>query len=171
MLKTKLNLDELLLKLLITLSIPLIVAQALYDRFQISDGASHELLRFSAFILAYFVWLQILAIARNVTDHEGLLAFYTELAKKRDSSSAQLIESYRHLREHGNAYFVVFLEVAFALVLQSAGDLIRAESSTVSPERIAFAYVIVVLLWAGPAVAIWLVGNSIERKLVEHDGP
>ena len=161
------DLDDLLIKLLITLSLPLIFAQVLHDHIPITDSSTKGMLWSSAFLLALIVWLQILAIVRSAVSHRDLFDFYAKLAKKRESSNAQLIESYRHLREHGNAFFVVFMEIAFAAILQGVSTLIHAVAPNPSPEGIAIAYVGVVVIWISPAVAVWLIGNTIERTLAD----
>jgi hypothetical protein len=77
--------------------------------------------------------------------------YYDELMKKRakaDTIGDQYIESYRHLREHGNAFFIVFLELLLGAAL------------FYSP----FPWVVLPVLWIFPAAGVWLFGTLLENR-------
>lgn len=170
MLKAEADLDELLIRLLIVLSVPLVVAASLYGGDFAASYSARLLFGVSGFILTLFVWLQFLAIASSLVRSRDLASFYLRLAEERKSANPELVESYRHLREHGNAFFVVFLEIAFALVLYAAGEFLHVLTPGASQPTVALSYVVVVVLWASPAVAIWFVGTAVERAVVERNG-
>jgi len=88
--------------------------------------------------------------------------FYRELATvrakvvpekdKQPMPGSEYVTSYRHLREHGNAFMIVLLEGLLAYTLLH------------SPSRSCAAIVLVV--WLLPATAAWLVGTVLESRLV-----
>lgn len=82
-----------------------------------------------------------------------IFKFYKLLAYKRARQVGALqsyIESYRHLREHGNAFFIVFFELILGFIY-----------STVSSVTTAFVYT---LLWIIPACVVWFIGSYLEMK-------
>lgn len=86
---------------------------------------------------------------------EAITSFYLELARKRADEKewvAEYVESYRHLREHGNAFSILFLEFALGLLLVGAPRL-----------RIA---VLATVLWIFPSTLSWCIGTLLESKLV-----
>ncbi|MDX8129988.1 hypothetical protein QLH52_22040 [Methylomonas sp. OY6] len=77
--------------------------------------------------------------------------YYDQLVKKRaDAKSAgiEYVESYRHLREHGNAFFIALLELLLGAAL------------FYSP----VSWGVVVMLWIFPAAGIWLFGTLLESR-------
>jgi len=91
--------------------------------------------------------------------------FARDLAKRRaaaypakeatTSFGQEYVTSYRHLREHGNAFLILVLEGVLA------NALLRAPS-------VAFA-VGVVALWVLPAAAVWVVGTVLESRFAAND--
>jgi hypothetical protein len=88
--------------------------------------------------------------------------FYRDLATARSNGmpkkdnpptpGIEYITSYRHLREHGNAFLIVLLEGLLAYTLFH------------SPSR---CYAMTILaLWLFPAATVWLVGTVLESRLV-----
>ena len=78
-------------------------------------------------------------------------SFYCDLAEARGRENPtvdEYVESYRHLREHGNAYAILALEFALAFALVS-----------VRSPRFAVAAVV---LWLLPSTCSWLVGSALE---------
>jgi hypothetical protein len=81
----------------------------------------------------------------------AIKSFYVELAKARgrkDPVVAEYVESYRHLREHGNSLGIIALELALALVVVSAQQPLLA--------------VLALTLWLLPAAYSWFVGSLLE---------
>jgi hypothetical protein len=82
--------------------------------------------------------------------------FYHKLARSRADPKnsrivAEYIESYRHLREHGNAFLIILMEVILAAALYSAVD-----------NSVRFFGVIVI--WILPAAIIWPLGTWLELE-------
>ncbi len=97
------------------------------------------------------------------TDANGLYGFYKRLSHKRtsDEESGDLIESYRHLREHGNSMLIVLFEILLAAVFWG----VRPQTTESYAEVIIPA--IAVLLWIGPSAIAWFAGSIIERRFSE----
>lgn len=112
-------------------------------------------------ILGSQVGLVLLALLTNFVHVE---AFYRELAtvrakampKKDEPPTAGLefVTSYRHLREHGNAFMIVVLEgvLAYALLwLPSATGALC-----------------LLAVWLLPATASWVLGTVLESRFVSN---
>lgn len=80
--------------------------------------------------------------------------FYWRLAKARSAEGNQAdeyVESYRHLREHGNAYAIIFLEFAWAPILAAAKNQ--------------YELMVILILWVLPAAYCWLIATQLEANL------
>lgn len=94
--------------------------------------------------------LILLSVARQ---GQRTHVFYEKLIAARSAEteySRQYVESYRHLREHGNAFFILVFEFVLALFLVHA------------PSR-EFA-LLAVFLWIAPAALVWSVGTILEER-------
>lgn len=108
-------------------------------------------------IIGLQVGLMLLAV---VTQGTVIDAFYRALAKHRalantdkdkaHNSGAEYVTSYRHLREHGNAFSILLLEGVLAIALFQSGSLPNAG--------------LIVLLWSLPAAASWLLATMLESR-------
>ncbi len=93
--------------------------------------------------------------------------FYRDLATVRSKGmpkndkpptpGIEYITSYRHLREHGNAFLIVLLEGLLAYALFH------------SPSR--SCAMVILALWLLPAATVWLVGTVLESRLVSKALP
>ena len=94
----------------------------------------------------------ILGVKRNFikTSH-----FYSNLSRARaeEGNVPNYVESYRHLREHGNAYSIIVFEIILAFVLASVS----------STWEIALA----ILLWVFPAGCCWFIATALEGALAD----
>lgn len=111
----------------------------------------------AALLLFLIIFLIQIAkiVSANLDRLETIGEFYRKLAKMRATDAAwvsEYVESYRHLREHGNAVSILVLEVALAFVLFS----VRGFASAVA----------VVVLWLLPSAYSWLIGSALESRLV-----
>lgn len=109
-----------------------------------------------------FVWvygmmvaMQLVLLIPAVSDKfKKNFEFYKNLAENRAKESGdrkQYIESYRHLREHGNAFLILFCEVVLGAVLFVSRSLAEA--------------LIVVMIWIVPALTIWFLSTALESKV------
>jgi len=77
--------------------------------------------------------------------------YYDQLVKRRasvDAAGSEYVESYRHLREHGNAFFIALLELLLGAAL------------FYSPVP----WGIVLMLWILPAAGVWFFGTLLESR-------
>ncbi len=134
-----------------------------------STGPTLYFFSFVFALAALVLWPQYLAIIFTLFRTKELLKFYEKLAGKRDSAKGGIVDSYKHLREHGNSFFIVTLEVVLAIILFTAGNFDAAVGAAASAtkEPYVLPYIWIVLIWILPAALVWLVGTLIERQFCD----
>lgn len=111
-------------------------------------------------ILAYVYYSAINSFRK--TKHDGQWhVWYSSLAISREKGSKEFIESYRHLREHGNAFFIVILEIALAI------PLFMIVSLPVEMEMKVAVMLCVTIVWLSTGMVCWMLGNSLEQYLID----
>ncbi len=85
--------------------------------------------------------------------------FYNELAGRRARSKeeqtiSEYVESFRHLREHGNAFLIILMEIVLAFALYAADTRVR--------------FFGLVVVWIMPAAFIWPLGTWLEREFPQQ---
>jgi hypothetical protein len=126
----------------------------------------------AAIVVSAFILAVVLAIAPFVVlgvEAKSIKDFYHSLSKGRADASAELkqpaknkkmkaraarreyIESYRHLREHGNAYSIVILNILLVCVLSVATTIQQAA--------------LIIVFWTLPAALGWYVGTLLENDI------
>ena len=109
------------------------------------------------FVLVFGV--QLAAIGKAYIDKFArITVFYWKLSGARASKEREVpeyVESYRHLREHSNAYAILILELLLAPVL----------ALTQEPWQL----VPVALLWLLPPACCWLIATVLEVRLAYHE--
>ena len=75
----------------------------------------------------------------------------------------ELIETYRHLREHGNSSFIFLLELGFAALLSC---VIKAVDS--GQEQLAIA-ALLFGLWTASAMFVHFLAQRLERQFSQYD--
>jgi hypothetical protein len=120
----------------------------------------------------YFCWLPwflffTIVIFQSILiiysfSNQRVYDFYDSLTKSRkreknkENSRDNYIESYKHLREHGNAFSILITEFSLGFIL------INLESIN--------QIITVLSLWILPAMYVWLIGTSLEFRVgVEDD--
>lgn len=127
-------------------------------------------------VLLFVILLQWLALIRTVSGTDDMWKFYLGLdLRRRVKENRELVDSYRHLREHGNAFFVVFLELVLGLGLYVANKVSIFHSAVAATPTIddtpthLMQTLILVLLWIVPATYVWTIGCLLERKFGEDE--
>jgi len=123
-----------------------------FIRSAISSGAS---------LVAVF-GLQLLGIANAFNRRRGLFRFYSRLARRRRSENRPemgMVGSYRDLREHGNAFAIILLEMLFGAILSG---LVHGMATVVYPDYLLPAVLVVLGLWIGPAALVWAIATRLE---------
>ncbi|MCO7642520.1 hypothetical protein NJI34_37755 [Pseudomonas sp. S 311-6] len=90
-----------------------------------------------------------------------LFDFYRNLSSARDCYSGSLIESYKHLREHGNAFFIVVMELVLAGVIFGVGVFGAG----------VVGIAIAIFIWVLPAARVWWIGSLLERAFMKQPLP
>jgi hypothetical protein len=86
-------------------------------------------------------------------------SFYDQLVRARLSEKAErgdFTDSYRHLREHGNAKTIIVFEVFLGVIVgtaQSGADLI-----------------VLLVIWLLPAAYVWFIASVLEAHFAETRG-
>jgi len=118
----------------------------------------------TAFALVLLLELQFVVVCLSICWREKLFMFYESLAGHREKTKGEIVESYRHLREHGNSFFIVFLEVALGVVLFQAAKLAQDRCNKAAGPGLVEVYLLVFVAWILPAVCVWLISTLIEGR-------
>jgi hypothetical protein len=109
----------------------------------------------SLLLFLFIVGAQVATvIAAHCNRFKSITSFYANLARDRADQNPVVggyVESYRHLREHGNAVSILVLEFALAFILFFA------------PRR-AFAF-LAIPIWILPSTYSWFVASLLESNL------
>lgn len=131
-------------------------------------------LAIAIFLAASLVFGQLFIVWSCLRQRSKLFLFYKLLAINRASSKGGMVESYRHMREHGNAFGIVFFEMMLAVFLFAATKYFSYIYPVISPDipipstpEIAAVCGFVVLAWIFPASLVWLIGCVIEQDFVD----
>lgn len=109
---------------------------------------------------------QLVSIMLVLKDPSETHHFYDQLGLSR-KLHPDYVESYRHMREHGNSISIVLCELLLAFVLWSLKPIPSAGNSTALVARVG----IILGVWLAPASLVWLIGSSLERHLTRsNDG-
>lgn len=155
-------------RILVLLAPPVILTLIFYFT-RIYTGSMLNVFSFVFLLAAFVLWLQYLAIFFTLFHTKEMLEFYEKLAEKRESAKGGIVDSYKHLREHGNSFFIVTLEFVLAIILFFAGNFDYVMGTSVAPTNATYVlpYIWVILTWILPAAIVWLVGTLIERQFCD----
>lgn len=106
--------------------------------------------------------LELISVGSQSESHIG--ESYAKLATARAprqpyTAAREYVESYKHLREHGNAMGILVLETLFALALLSV-----ARFRSCQLDKAAIIWFVVVAVWVMPATFAWFAGTWIEAR-------
>jgi hypothetical protein len=131
-------------------------------------GAQGKWFTCTASAFGLLLGLQIVAVSLSLYRNAALFDFYKQLAERRGQAKGEIVDSYRHLREHGNSFFIVFLEIALGIVLFEASRLTPQNTDrSVSLPGIVKTYLTVLVVWIFPAVFVWLISIFFERRFAD----
>lgn len=112
------------------------------------------------FMVIAIVGLQYAAITLALANRRPLFAYYQQLAASRAKAEGGITDSYRHLREHGNSFFIVLLEALLGILLFAVGLFTDEGSAEVRPT----VFLLVFVAWILPAVLVWAVATLFELE-------
>ncbi len=134
---------------------------------------------FAIVMILYIIFLQLLALGAGITKTKEMWNFYRNLdEKRRVKENRELVDSYRHLREHGNAYFVVCLELLLGLgiyvagkvslfppgIMSATGKNTPAESPDFFLQTALVQSLVLISVWIIPAAFVWAIGCYFEAE-------
>jgi len=101
--------------------------------------------------------------------------FYKKLSDRReDANKGGVVESYRHLREHGNSFFIVLLEILLGVVLVVTSAVVGLTPTPLKPptkiiplDSRFVLLLLILIVWILPAVLVWLIATQFERKFAD----
>jgi hypothetical protein len=102
--------------------------------------------------------LQVACLFVLATRLDGAQKFYSHIARNRaetaesQSIRSEYVESYRHLREHGNAFSILSMEIVLTLALLNIGN---------SKE----AFALILIAWILPSTIAWVIGTWLEGSI------
>ncbi|MGE4243256.1 hypothetical protein [Ramlibacter sp.] len=114
-------------------------------------GAKFWAMVIVAFVLSFQVVLFMQAL---FSGFHRVSDYYSRLAEARAGASktvGEYVESYRHLREHGNAFGIVLLEICLATACIAAPSVQWLS--------------VLLVLWILPATGVWLIGTVLEARV------
>jgi hypothetical protein len=109
---------------------------------------------------ARYIWIlfEQFSVPRN---------FYTELINnRRRPAKREFIESYKHLREHGNSFLIVFFEFVLGFILSSFISESVAGVYIFTNDAIQNLF-LVLFIWIIPPACIWAFGQKLEQSLIQ----
>ncbi|MBK0413375.1 hypothetical protein JD974_03055 [Chromobacterium haemolyticum] len=118
-------------------------------------GHQFKLMSILGVIVFFLIVVQIGAQPKSEDDIVHLFDFYAKLTFLRFYTFSDIMTSYRHIREHGNAYSVLLLELLLGFTLWLALKLHI------------YLVPIVVVAWVFPAAYSWQVGTNIEKMYIK----
>jgi hypothetical protein len=77
----------------------------------------------------------------------------------------EYVESYRHLREHGNAFLIILMEVILAAALYAAGGC-QGGCRPPHTADTTIRFFTVAVIWIVPATFSWFLGTWLEFQIV-----
>ena len=94
---------------------------------------------------------------------DRIYRFYRKISARRAAGEEEFVESYRTLREHGNAFFILFWEIVLALPAVVALKLKVIDNA----DGAFFAVVVLCLYWVMPATFAWSIATRLEIDFAE----
>ena len=89
-----------------------------------------------------------------------IIDYYQVIIKKRsDQNNKEFVESYKHIREHGNAFLIVLFQFLLAVPIFAFVSLAN------NPIDVIRGLITLVVVWVLPASFIWMFGNKLENHM------
>lgn len=145
-----------ILTLLVVVGLSLMAVHFFITSFPNKNNPSLAILSLSG-VAAIFGLQAFLFIVSLLSEKNYIFEYYKSLAtsraKKKDETNkhSEYIESYKHLREHGNAFFILLMEIIFTLAIYAIENPAHA--------------IIILLLWISPACFVWFLGTYLELSI------
>ena len=151
--------------MLVIFSVPIVASIAFYF---LSENSDRAYLSLVCFIVTFVLWFQYLIFVLCFCKSDKLFDFYLKLAGKRDKATGGITDSYKHLREHGNSFAIVLLDMVLALARFSVSKVWPSTGCMADDDlKTIISYVSLIVLWLSPAAGIWIIGTFFERRFID----
>ena len=126
------------------------------------QGKNGSLAYISIALFDFIYGVQVFLYLYSWSSKGNVLNYYKRLSHERSKRSGnnnveglykEYVESYKHLREHGNAFFILIMEMALATMLYAIESPIYSA--------------VLVAVWVMPAFLVWFVGTYLEMSLCD----
>lgn len=132
--------------------------------YYISTEPRIEFKLFAALVLCSFTFIiscQVILLFRIF--HSGwkeTIDYYVAIIDKRNEQKLTgYIESYKHIREHGNSFMIVLFEFLLAIpIFEFVSRAILIEDAIAN-------LCLIIIFWLAPAMTIWAFGNKLENHM------
>lgn len=118
----------------------------------------YENIRISGVILSgisiFIILESYRLIFKSISKSKKIYIYLEKLSDKRKKEKTELMDSYKHLREHGNAFFIVLMEIMLAgcvFTISSGFDNHKYELIS-----------LLFFIWILPAAMTWCLGTKLE---------
>lgn len=125
-------------------------------------GCSYFVQCFALITLSALFAFQVFLIVNVLISPHGTEQLYDQLAKERPTNR-EFVESYRHMREHGNSVSIVLAELLLTFFLW----VIHPSSKDATEATVMFYLVLVLVIWLAPSALVWCVGTRLEMHLTK----
>jgi hypothetical protein len=116
----------------------------------------------AVFLFSFLLAFQIqILVAIFKTSWDKTIGYYSAIvAKRKEHKDSSYIESYKHIREHGNSFLIVAFQFFLAFPI-----FVFVSQPTITSDDSIRHLLIIVFLWVLPASTIWAFGNKLENQL------
>lgn len=140
--------------------VPSIIFSVAYF-YLIKDSAFNSMAIFMFSMLTLFQAVSVYLIF--VKSWKKTIEYYLEIIKKRNEhKDSGYIESYKHIREHGNSFLIVSFQIYLAFPIFAF-----VSQSDIQTDQSIMNLLVIIILWVLPAALIWFFGNKLENHLQE----
>ncbi|ADL55523.1 hypothetical protein Galf_1504 [Gallionella capsiferriformans ES-2] len=148
-----------MLSRILWLLIPSFLTTVIYFLNSSSDKTMGSL---AVFLFSFLLAFQIqILVSIFKTSWQKTIDYYSAIVKKRkEHEGSSYIESYKHIREHGNSFLIVAFQFFLAIPI-----FVFVSQPTITSDDSIRHLLIIVLLWVLPAATIWAFGNKLENNL------
>lgn len=120
-----------------------------------------------------FILSLVITILYKVVNDKILMNFssyyYANLERRYSTKeSKEVVDSYKHLREHGNTALIIILEIILAICLYLPLKFIHLQKNELESLIIITITIIGLILWILPACLIYFFGHAIESQHVKN---
>lgn len=122
--------------------------------------------RITLMAVCFFVFSQAVLLFREFRAGYAPWSFYVRLENARQRSSIDL-DSYRHLRENGNAFLIVVFEI---ILFAAASAICHLTTGPTKDFTTSYWLVLVLLVaWILPGAMVYFLGHRIEALMIEAE--